>query len=170
MAMFYFGAPDFGDLKLQHFSLKNVFVRTLQSSNACLPRIDDYDSFRTTDSRNLKIKNLSEPIGFYLKPYIWWCMDLSKLMAKIPSGLWDSNISVFKTCLAPLAFIWSPGSGDAWLSADRRSISFQVFGFWKSQNSNPLLAHFFLECFFQSTWSVDACRPTDQRFPTTSAL
>jgi hypothetical protein len=91
-------------------------------------------------------------------------------MAMISSGLQTSEISNFKTYLAPLDFIQSPGSGDAWLSADQWLRSFQVFGFQKSQTSNLLLTHFFLEHFIWSTQSVDACPPTDQWFPTTLAI
>jgi hypothetical protein len=110
-AMFYFGAPDFGDLKPQPFFF---FLNLSEGHDLVMhatPWINDYNFFGTSDFENLKIQNLSSPTNF----------------------------------------IQSPGFGDTWLMVDQWLRSFQVFAFLKSQTSNPLLAHFFLEHFIWST-------------------
>jgi len=72
-------------------------------------------------------------------------------MAEILSGLRVSESSVFKNFLAPLNFIWSPGSGDAWLLAHRWPRFFWVLVLQRTQ-----LSTFF---FPRSAWISIACPP-----------
>jgi hypothetical protein len=93
--------------------------------------------FGTPDFEKLK------PQPLFFKMFLSKAHDLVTCVSRgsmttISSRLWTLKISNFKTYLAPLNFIRSPGSSDAWLTTERQLRSFQVFVFQKSQTSTCL--------------------------------